>query len=452
MDEEEATALRDLVEERRDSVEIVQQLGRERRSRTTLDDPSRRKRHEPAVGAPGRARWIPASHASSSDRALAGLERIEAEGRLQRDDGHVDPVVIERGQALRADRVPRGRAGSALRRGRGCRPPGTAPSSAREAPRRTTRARGAGARRLVIEARSEPAGADDGHERLQLGERLALVEKRRERADERVGLRRAATERASRGGRTPARRAGARSRRRALRARPSPRAAARRAGPSSSDPRSPPPASSRRARARREARADAPRPRTPGSRSRARSTRSRPSPERAPRPSGRPVSGAWRSFTARSAALVSTGASASRARSSAVASGRISNAAAETRRPSGVTTRIRLRGIELDLELSLDEREGVARRAVHLREGAKGERILQVAVRTLAALEQRREACERRSEPGVGPQLRRSPGRGSPRLRRTPRDRARRRRPARREGGGRRRRQARPRPSRTRSG
>ena len=140
------------------------------------------------------------------------------------------------------------------------------------------------------------------------------------------------------GGHRPARRAGARPRRRAIRARPSRRAGGRQAAPSSSGPRFPRPGSSKPARARPAARAERASEAIawtamPNS-LRALSAR----PLRAPSPSLRPVSDACRSFTARSAAAESTGARASRARSSAVASGWISKFPTEIIRSSAVTT------------------------------------------------------------------------------------------------------------------
>ena len=57
-----------------------------------------------------------------------------------------------------------------------------------------------------------------------------------------------------------------------------------------------------------------------------------------PSPSGRPVSGAWRSFTARSAALVRTCATTRRARSSAVARAATSKLPTDTSRPSSTST------------------------------------------------------------------------------------------------------------------
>ena len=113
-----------------------------------------------------------------------------------------------------------------------------------------------------------------------------------------------------------------------------------------------------------------------------------------------------RSFTARSAAVEIAGASASRTRSSAVATGCTSKFPTETTRLLvDDDERVRLLRIELDRELREREREGVARSAVHLRDPAEHERILQVARLHLAALERVAEAGQRdpqtRIRPGV---------------------------------------------------
>ena len=104
------------------------------------------------------------------------------------------------------------------------------------------------------------------------------------------------------------------------------------------------------------------------------------SPGCSPSPSGRPVSGAWRSFTDRSAALVRTCATTRRARSSAVASGGDVEVA-DGDEPVLVDhhERVRLVRVELALDLLDDEAERVASRSVELRDGAEAERVLERA-------------------------------------------------------------------------
>ena len=135
-----------------------------------------------------------------------------------------------------------------------------------------------------------------------------------------------------------------------------------RAAPSSCGPRCLLPASSTRARTRRAGRAGAPPPSAPARRSRARRARPRGGPNaRRARPAG-PRGARCRSFSARSLAAVSAGASAILRKSSAVASGAISKFAAEKTRCSAATTS----GFELEAfssSSSLPDHvlEGVAR-------------------------------------------------------------------------------------------
>ena len=103
-------------------------------------------------------------------------------------------------------------------------------------------------------------------------------------------------------------------------------------------------------------------------------------PSAATRPSVRPLNRGLRSFSVRSTAAVSTGASARRARSSAVAS------ACESKFPTETSSllvrndqRVPLVRVELDGDLALHEGECVASGAVYLRDTAEAQRVLEEA-------------------------------------------------------------------------
>ena len=91
------------------------------------------------------------------------------------------------------------------------------------------------------------------------------------------------------------------------------------------------------------------------------------------------MSGSCRSFIIRSQALASTGASAIRRKSSAAASGSDVVFPTETiRSSSGTTSGFSCEAFSSTSTWRSDEAERVASGAVHLRQAAEGERILQV--------------------------------------------------------------------------
>ena len=79
------------------------------------------------------------------------------------------------------------------------------------------------------------------------------------------------------------------------------------------------------------------------------------------------------------------------------------------RSSSGNDQRVLLRGVELDLQLSLRELERVARGAVDLRQAAERERVLEVSRGALlpevAPFEEAAQSLEREAEPGIRPHV-----------------------------------------------
>ena len=128
-----------------------------RRAGEPVDDPPRREGAEATARVAHDLAGCPSTQASSSSSRSDGRQRLDPEGRLQREDGDVDPVAVERLDPLlgvvhaeveleRSPRASSARCRRARRRARG-----------RAARRRTRRARGAGGGRPSVTRASPPS-------------------------------------------------------------------------------------------------------------------------------------------------------------------------------------------------------------------------------------------------------------------------------------------------------
>ena len=222
-------------------------------------------------GASAASSTIPSSQIRTSGSRSDGSSAVEPERRLQRDDRGVDLVQVEQGEPGRQvviaevdGRCAFGHVQDVAVEIRSARCAATSASLNGRRPEML----------VDVEARHRQAQIlpeSGSPRRVARGPGARRPLRGTERSAERCRAAGWCRPRAGRlGDRRPGPRASARSRRRALRARPSPRAVSPPAAPSSSGPRSPRPGSSRRGRTRRAARAAAPRPRSPGSRCRTR--------------------------------------------------------------------------------------------------------------------------------------------------------------------------------------